>query len=206
MAVEDEVARTQSAYDQIAETYAEVNSGDVPDPLLRLARTLACHVGLGARIIDVGCGAGRDVRWFESQGIQVTGIDLSAAMLAQASDLTGSSLLRMDMRRLAWFDASFDGAWCAASLLHLPKREVQRALQEVWRILKPGGMAMVLVKQVEGEAWGGGYVDGVMRFFAYYQRAEMAAILDSAGFAVRADGEWRSSSQVEGLSFLCVLA
>jgi len=200
------VERTRSAYDQLAGTYAEVNSGDVPDPLLKLARTLVRHVGPGARIIDVGCGAGRDVRWFESQGVQVAAVDLSEAMLAQARDLTGSALLQMDMRHLAWCDASFDGAWCAASLLHLPKREVQRALGEVWRILKPGGMAMVSVKQGEGEAWAGGYVDGVMRFFAYYRQAEMVAILQDAGFAVRGAEEWCSSSHGEWLSFLCVPA
>ncbi len=183
--MEDVVEGTRAAYDQIAETYATVNGGDMPEVLLRLAQKLIQHTAKGARMIDVGCGAGRDMGWFEAQGIRVMGVDLSLAMLDWARCVTTGSLLLMDMRRLALRGASFDGAWCCASLLHLPKREAPGALHGIRRVLKPGGMLMLSVQEGDSECWEGGYVEGVMRFFARYPRAEMEAMLADAGFAVR---------------------
>lgn len=202
--MEDVVEGTRAAYEQIAKTYAEVNSGDVPDSLLRLARELVHHVGHDANIIDVGCGTGRDMAWFEGQGMRVTGVDFSPAMLAQARGLTAGPLLRMDLRRLAYRDASFGGAWCAASLLHLPKREAPGALHGIRRVLMPRGILVLSVKEGDGEAWAEGYVEGVMRFFAYYRQAEMASVLADAGFAVREAAESASRSHGDWLSFFCV--
>ena len=206
MDLEDVVGGVRSAYDEVAETYAAVNSGDVPESLVGLGRKLCDHVGPSGRILDVGCGAGRDVRWFAARGAQVTGVDLSPAMLAQARRLTSAPLHLMDMRRLAFRDARFDGAWCCASLLHLPKQEAPRALSEIHRVLKPGGMLMVSVKEGDGEAWARGYVEGVMRFFAYYRRPEMDAILATAGFVVHESADRVLRSHGEWLSFLSIAA
>ena len=182
--VEKAVEGTRSAYDQIAETYVTVNS-DMPEAVVRLAHKLTEHVRPGARVIDVGCGCGRDMGWFEAQGIHVVGVDLSLAMLDWARCVTTGSLMLADMRRLALRDASFEGAWCSASLLHLPKREAPGALGAIRRILKPGGMLMLGVQEGDCECWEGGYVEGGMRFFARYGRAEMEALLADAGFTVR---------------------
>ena len=56
--MEEAVEGTRSACDQIAETYAAVNSGDMPEVLLRLAHKLIQHMEQGARIIGVGYGSG----------------------------------------------------------------------------------------------------------------------------------------------------
>jgi ubiquinone/menaquinone biosynthesis C-methylase UbiE len=204
MTVEDIVDGVRSAYDEIAETYALANSGDMPGSLVGLGRKLCNHVGLGGHILDVGCGVGRDLQWFKARGAQVTGVDLSPAMLAQARRATHAPLYLMDMRCLAFQSASFDGAWCCASLLHLPTCEAPRALNEVRRILKPGGMLMVSLKEGDGEAWTGGYVEGVKRFFAYYRQPEMLTILANAGFAVRESADWASDSHGPWLSSLCI--
>jgi ubiquinone/menaquinone biosynthesis C-methylase UbiE len=195
------VKGVRSAYDRIADDYAAVNSGAMPEALLRLARKLLADVGLGARILDVGCGVGRDMGWFELHGVRMVGVDLSPAMLSQARRLTASPLILMDMRHLAFRDGSFDGAWCCASLLHLPKAEAPGALGAIRQVLKPGGMLMVSVQEGDCEAWEGGYVEGVTRFFARYRRAGMGAMLEEAGFSVgevdleRGHRDW--------LSFVC---
>jgi ubiquinone/menaquinone biosynthesis C-methylase UbiE len=204
--VEHAVTGTREAYDQIAEVYAEVNSGDVPAPLLGLAREMVRHVGPGGRVIDIGCGSGRDIRWFETHGVQVIGVDLSPRMLAQASVVTAGDLLQMDMRRPAFRDCSYDGVWFNASLLHLPKRDAPGALGEVRRIIRAGGMLMVSVKDGDGESWAGGYVEGVRRFFAYYRRAEMEALLSDALFETTEAIGSSSAAHGDWLAFLCIAA
>ena len=67
------VEGVRSAYNRIAEAYAAVNSGEMPGALLRLAHKLLYGVGPDARLVDVGCGVGRDMGWFESRGVQVVG-------------------------------------------------------------------------------------------------------------------------------------
>ena len=201
-ATADVVEGVRSAYDQIAEAYSAVNGGQMPEALLRLEHNLLGHVGHGARLIDVGCGVGRDMGWFESQGIRVNGVDLSLGMLVYARRLTASPLLLMDMRRLAFRDACFDGAWCCASLLHLPKQEAPGALGASRRVLKGGAMLMLSVQEGDCEAWEGGYVQGVKRFFARYRRAGMEAMLADAGLSVReVDVE---HSHRDWLSFVCI--
>ena len=205
-ATKDAVGGTRCAYDQIAETYAAVNSGDMPEALARLGCKLLDHVGRGAHILDVGCGVGRDMGWFEAQGMQVTGVDLSPGMLAHARHVTSSPLQPTDMRRLAFRDACFDGGWCVASLLHLPKREAPAALSAMRRVLKPGGMLMVSVQEGDGEAWEGGYVEGVTRFFARYGRAEIEGMLAEAGCIIHEVGADRDRTHRPWLSFVCIAA
>ena len=65
---------------------------------------------------------------------------------------------------------------------------------------------MVSVKEGDGEAWAGGYVEDVKRFFAYYRRTEMDAMLATAGFVVHESADWGSRSHGEWLSFLCFAA
>jgi len=64
--------------------------------------------------------------WFESQGLTVTGIDLSTGVLAYARGQVRGNLLAMNMTHLGFRTAHFDGAWCCASLLHVPKRRQHR--------------------------------------------------------------------------------
>ena len=198
MTGQDVIEAIRYAYDRVAPVYRAVNGGNMPAVLARLARGLVAPLRPGACLIDVGCGVGRDMGWFESRGFRVTGVDLSPAMLAQARGLIGGPLLQMDMRQLAFANASFDAAWCAASLLHLPKRYALTAIRAIRRVVRIGGGLMVSVQEGESESWAGGYVDGVERFFAYYTEAEMGTLLSEAGFTVhtviadRAQRNWLS--------------
>jgi len=135
----DIARQVQAAYDQIVWAYAARNHGTLADNLITLAARLVQHTGRSAHIIDVGCGTGRDMAWFESHGLTVTGIDLSSGMLAYARGQVSGHLLAMNMCHLGFCHASFDGAWCCAALLHVPKRDAAHALGEIRRVLKSGG-------------------------------------------------------------------
>jgi ubiquinone/menaquinone biosynthesis C-methylase UbiE len=177
------VRQLRAAYDQLVVAYADRNHGAMPDKLLPLAGRLVLHVGSGGHLIDVGCGTGRDMAWFETRALSVTGIDLSTGMLSYARGKVSGNLLIMNMCRLAFRNDCFDGAWCCASILHVPKREAAHALGEIRRVLRTGGMLAISVQQGSDEGWEESYVPGVRRFFARYTVAEFSDLLGEAGFA-----------------------
>jgi SAM-dependent methyltransferase len=182
--------RIRAAYDAIAPRFAATYTG-LPAALEALAPTFLASAGPVPLVLDVGCGAGRDMAWLEGRGAEVVGVDLSAGMLAQARSRTGvrGLLVQMDMRNLAFAARSATGVWCVASLLHLPKAEVSSALGEMARVLRPGGALLLSLQEGEGEGWERGLIDGpaeqVERYFARYQPSEIRALLGSAGFVVR---------------------
>ena len=163
--------RMQAVYDQIAGEYA-ARTAAMPAELVNAGTRFLALAGPGARILDVGCGPGRDMAWFEAQGAAVTGVDLSAGMLRQAGTRVRGALVQMDMRRLAFPDRTFRGVWSSASLLHLPRAEAPGALAEMRRVLVPGGAFFLAIQEGEGEGWESGRFENVERFFVRYSQDE----------------------------------
>jgi ubiquinone/menaquinone biosynthesis C-methylase UbiE len=178
--------RMQTAYDQIAEEFADVTA-DMPPELILAAEQFLGITQPGALILDLGCGAGRDMAWFEGQGAAIVGSDLSARMLTQARLRALGGLVQADMRRLPFQTACFQGVWCCATLLHLPKTDAPRALAEIHRILSPEGALFLAVQEGMGEGWERTtyYSEPIERFFARYRAEEMTALLVEGGFALR---------------------
>jgi len=133
----------------------------------------------GRNVLDVGCGPGRDAKYFSENGLDVTGIDLADNFLTIASRMAPKAqFISMDMRKLDFADSSFDGAWINSSFLHIPKKESKSTLSELKRILKPDGLMFLAVKEGKEEC----FVDS--RFYAFYERNELKSLLDSSGLKI----------------------
>lgn len=90
-------------------------------------------------LLEIGAGPGRDSRFFMDEGLAVTSIDLSPAMV----DLCRQKGLKaevMDVCALRFAPASFDAVYAMNSLLHLPKAELPGALAEIDAVLRPDGL------------------------------------------------------------------
>lgn len=90
-------------------------------------------------LLEIGAGHGRDSKFFQENGFQVTCIDLSPEMVKLCQQ-KGLNAHVMDMIDLDFPDASFDAVYSLNSLLHLPKRELPIVLQNVRRVLKINGL------------------------------------------------------------------
>ncbi|NLT07371.1 MAG: class I SAM-dependent methyltransferase [Solirubrobacterales bacterium] len=113
---------------------------DGPAALERHARYgWAAGLTGGARVLDIGCGGGSGTARLAETARTVTGVDVSPARIAEALAAHGSSarFLEGDMRRLPLDDDSFDVAVCFEALTHVA--EVERVLDELRRVLRPGG-------------------------------------------------------------------
>ncbi|MGN0658283.1 MAG: class I SAM-dependent methyltransferase, partial [Emergencia sp.] len=120
----------------------------------------------GGRILDLGCGSGRDSRQFLDRGFRVTAVDGSAALCQLAERHIGQEVLCMDFGEMA-FEECFDGVWACASLLHVPRDSIKGILARVSDALVPGGVLYACFKAGTGERNSGG------RFFCDYSMGDM---------------------------------
>ncbi|MDO8634235.1 MAG: class I SAM-dependent methyltransferase [archaeon] len=138
----------------------------------------------GKKVLDAGCGAGRDIKEFLNKGFEVTGVDYSVENIKVAKQsFPRAKLFEGNILQMGFIPGnSFDGVWACASVLHVKKADLQRALQEFRRVLKPKGRLFVSVKKGEGEK----IVEDEAgkRFFSFYKESEMKEAIERAGFKV----------------------
>ena len=165
---------TMEFYDGDPEGYAASTiGGDVSDARGRFFRLLAS----GARVLDLGCGSGRDTMAFMREGFAVTAVDGSEGMCRVASQHTGAPVRRLDFLELDYED-EFDGVWACASILHLRPEEISDVMALVRRALRCGGVFYISFKS------GGfsGYREG--RWYTDVQLDGMRTMATGSGFDV----------------------
>ena len=127
---------TLEYYDQNAEqffkTTADVDFTDTQDRFLQ-------YLQLGSRILDLGCGSGRDARYFLGKGYQVDATDGSAEICRLASEYTGIPVRQMLFNELD-AEEEYDGIWACASILHLPEEELRDVMHRIGTALKKDGI------------------------------------------------------------------
>ncbi len=129
------------------------------------------------RILDFGCGPGRDLRHFKALGHTPTGLDGSPALASMARQNTGCEVLLQDFLALDLPVARFDGVFANASLFHVPAQALPGVLQALWRTLKPGGVLFASNPRGDNqEGWNGS------RYGCYHDSARWRDYGKAAGF------------------------
>jgi SAM-dependent methyltransferase len=155
-----------------------------------LHQRFLAHLPARAKILDAGCGSGRDARAFLERGHEVVAIDGSAEMVRRASRLTGLEVLQLRFEELAFVEA-FDGIWASASLLHVPQRGMAEVSARFVRALRPGGIWYMSFKLGRGERVKGG------RLFNDQDEASLAEVL-RAFPGVQLIAFWRTGDRRPG--------
>lgn len=128
----------------------------------------------GSRILDFGCGSGRDIKYFIEQGFIVDGIDGSEELCKLASDFTGIEVRQMLFHELDYRDV-YDGIWACASILHLSYEELKKVLVKIAIALKENGILYTSFKYGEYE----GLRDG--RYFTDMTENKFQILLSEIG-------------------------
>lgn len=141
--------QTIQYYDQNATDFVEntrnVDFHVIQDEFLR-------KLPEGAAILDLGCGSGRDTKYFLEHGYQVNAIDGSAELCALASEYTGIPVRCLLFQE--WNEREvYDGIWACSSLLHLSYGELDEVLYRIENALRPQGILYMSFKHgvFEGE-------------------------------------------------------
>ncbi len=144
-----EIVFTIETYDKIAKKY-EKKYGELSEsekPYLYAFYQLT--ESEKPKILDAGCGTGRDLAYLENLSAELYGVDLSEGMLNLAKNkLKNTSLIKADIRKLPFPDNFFDGVLSIASLVHLPHKEKAKAINEFWRVLKPNGVLYICIQNL----------------------------------------------------------
>lgn len=137
-----------------------------------------------ARLLDLGCGGGKDAGDLDARGYRVVGLDrTSALLLAGRRRYPFLPLIRADLRHLPCRAESFDGLWAAASLMHLPKTETRRILADLCKLVRPGGLfAATVTHGMASRLVTDGWVPG--RYFARWKKDELARAVRRAGWTI----------------------
>jgi SAM-dependent methyltransferase len=108
---------------------------------------LAALLRTGARVVDLGCGAGIPAtRELATRGLQVLGVDFSAVQLRRARRLVpGAGLIQADMTALQLRPASADAVVSFYALIHVPVADQQALFPRIRDWLRPGGYFLAIV-------------------------------------------------------------
>lgn len=167
---------TKRFYETSATGYAEAT--------LRLSMkesidSFVTRLNPGDSVVDLGCGAGRDLKAFADRGFMPVGLDVSENLAKIAHEYSAQPVVVGDLRKLPFASNSFSAGWASASLLHLSRDDAGLALGEIRRVLTAGGILFSSVKHGQGER-----ADAQGRWFSYYGSVEWQCLLEAHGFAV----------------------
>jgi len=104
----------------------------------------------GGRILDAGCGSGRDAKVFLERDYEVVAIDGSAAMAHQAAMLLERPVEHCPFQEMGFVN-EFDGIWCCAALLHVRRLELSSVLRRFAIALRQRGVCYLSFNEGHGE-------------------------------------------------------
>lgn len=153
------------------------------------------HLPMG-KILEIGSGSGRDAKELSNLGYEYLGTDISTGLLllARQNNLE-LNFLEQSVYDLE-FSEKFDGFWCSATLLHIPKARIDEALKRIYGCMKRDAVGFISLKEGRGEE-----LSADRRFFAYYSTAEFKKILSRNKYRIIETSRKETNEPYNWLSF-----
>ena len=172
---------TRGYYDSTAAAYCD-QTGSYPSA--ELLALIQPSLAPGQKLLDVGCGPGRDLGYLTSLGLQAVGIDASAELLSRSTEI--GRIVRGDCLCLPFRNESFDHCLSIATFHHLAPDQCLIAAREVLRVTRPGGRFLTTWKLLH-ELTLDCTSNDVCRVFYSYTVDRVVDLLSEAG--------WQASEQ-----------
>lgn len=168
--------RTLDAYERAADRYAERTD----DHRAGLVDDLLALVPVGARVLELGSGPGRDALALEAAGLVVDRTD-GARSFVEALQKQGHEARLLDVRSDA-FGGPYDAVFANAVLLHVARTELGDLLARLREAVQPDGVLAATVKHGDGDAWSTRKLDHA-RHFTYWAPEPLAELVARSGWA-----------------------
>jgi SAM-dependent methyltransferase len=162
--------------ERAAEFWTGTRDHDVQQNIAALLRHIPGAPPL--RILDFGCGPGRDLAAFRALGHEPIGVEGSAIFAAMARQYSGCEVWEQNFLALKLPPGRFHGIFANASLFHVPRQELPRVLAELHAALEPDGVLFASNPRGNNEeGWNRG------RYGVYHDLESWRAFLHAAAFA-----------------------
>ena len=173
----EEISRTTLAhYEQGAEGFWHgTRDHDVTQNIDALLESI--EVEAPFRILDFGCGPGRDLLTLSARGHEPTGLDGTESFVRMARERAEVPVLHQDFLALELPSSSFDGVFANASLFHVPTSELPRVLRELHACLRPRGVLFASNPRGENQE---GFQRG--RYGVFHDFEAWSRFVEGAGF------------------------
>lgn len=182
--------RNLGYYDNHSQEYFEMSKVFEMESFYQ--RFIENNIPAGGKILDAGCGSGRDALNFAKKGFDVTAFD-GSANLVQICQEQNIKCEHNDFLNIK-YNNQFDGVWCCAALLHLPTEAFDQALTNLTYSLKKGGVLYFSIKKLEN----GFLEDSAGRLFYNPGEEHMTQLFDKLGLSVESpDNIWFTGKQTE---------
>ncbi len=134
------------------------------------------------KILDIGCGPGRDLVAFKQQGHTVVGLDATPAFVEMAQQVSGCEVWQQSFLSLDLPGETFDGIFANASLIHVPRDEMVRVLEDLQRSLVPDGV--IVMSMCRGDSEGYSARPTGYRYVCGWEYETLAPGVEAAGFEI----------------------
>ena len=132
-----------------------------------------------ARILDIGCGSGRDMLWFKNKGYEPTGFEQSPSLAKLAHDYSGCPVIEGDFTAFNFSSLSFDALVLIGALVHITTLNFPNVFMSVCNALSSDGLILITMKEGKGISLNS---DG--RTFTLWQQDDLEAIFLNENFQI----------------------
>lgn len=151
--------------------------GSVNADMSEVRQRFLKYIPDGGKILDAGCGSGRDSKAFLDDGYEVVPFDASEEMCKRASKYIGKEVMNLRFENIS-FNKEFDGIWACATLLHVPMDELPVIMKKLHNALKENGALYASFKYGEGTTLRG------ERKFSDFTEKSIVPLFETAGFEI----------------------
>jgi cyclopropane fatty-acyl-phospholipid synthase-like methyltransferase len=174
-------------YDKIGELFTEWRDQIVGDPRREWEQELVSRLQDGARVLELGCGAGVPDTQRLAAHFQVTGVDISAEQVRRARDaVPEAEFIHADFTVLELEPESFDAVVSFYAFNHVPRELLAPLFARIHRWLVPCGLLMTALGAGDTEAWTGDWL-GAPTFFSSFPPDTNTRVVREAGFEIIRD-------------------
>jgi SAM-dependent methyltransferase len=196
----------EAGYDALAERFLAWSSRVQGDPRERFLEAFVDRLPDGARVLDLGCGAGVPSTRRLAERFEVTGVDISKAQLRLARRyVPAATFVRGDIAKLAFPPCSFTGITALYSISHLPREEHSDLFVRLCSWLEPGGLLLASLGAADNPGWTGEWL-GAPMFFSSYDADTNCRLFRLARFEILHGEVVEMREPDSAVSFLWVLA
>jgi SAM-dependent methyltransferase len=174
-------------YDRITDTFAAWRDRIEGDPRSEWAAELLSRLPEGARVLELGCGAGTDETVELAKRFRLRGVDVSGEQISRArAAVPDADFVHADFLELELPPESFDAVCSFYVFNHVPRELLGELLERIAGWLRPGGLALNAFGASDLPGWTGDFL-GADTYFAGFEPPENRRLVEAAGLTILRD-------------------